>query len=341
MFTSDLMNSDIFIDFSISPCLTSCRLELLEPHLEHLEQFDQALLTLTQKSENFLSGLRNSSQVDITELEAAITKLKVRNQYRAVSTVVLYRLCLLQQLQESSFVLISFGAYTNFSNRTVFSKEHEEQLQAHASLRETLQQRESSLLSSSTAEAQQQLQGWREDCLQPLSESQRLLHLREECLAELRTFLEKHGTASKAVRRLHEAVEGRGSWDRSKAEELHCGIGEVAKDVARLEAEAVGLDGQLSKAHLHLCGAEWKGSGDPGVPQGKTSCRGQTVALIVALEAVQRGVGWRQSEADALGALWSSFRERREEVTKNLKKLEDDVKQEPARESSIQAFQNR
>lgn len=215
------------------------------------------------------------------------------------------------------------------------------QLQEHSSLRDTLQQKESTLLCCSSLEAQQQLQGWKEDCLQPLSESQRLLLLRKECLTKLKTFLEKHGAATKALRHLHEAVEGRGSWDRSKAEELHRGIGEVAKDVAKLEAEAVGLDGQLSKAHLYLCGAEWQGSKNVSHPQGRTSCRGQTVALTMALEEVQSGVGWRQSEADALGALWTSFRERREEVMKNLKKLEDEARQEGARESSVQAFQNR
>lgn len=220
-------------------------------------------------------------------------------------------------------------------------QEHEIQLDAFESLRETLHQRESSLLRCSTPEAQQQLQGWKEDCLQPLRESQRLLLLRKECLAELNAFLEKHGTAAKAVHRLHEAVEGRGSWDRSKAEELHYGIGEVAKDVSRLEAEAVGLDGQLSKAHLHLCGTEWRGPRDVSHHQGRTSCRGQAVALTMALEEVQRGVGWRQSEADAIGALWSSFRERREEVMKNLKTLEDEARQEGARESSVLAFQNR
>ncbi|GLD49390.1 nesprin-1-like protein [Lates japonicus] len=281
--------------FTSAKSSISHRFELLQSQLSQLELFDQALLTLTQRSENFLSVLRSSSQVDIADPEAAITKLK----------------------------------------------EHEVRLQAYASLRETLHQRESSLLRCSTPEAQQQLQGWKEDCLQPLRESQRLLLLRKECLTELNTFLEKHGAAAKAVHRLHEAVEGRGSWDRSKAEELHHGIGEVAKDVARLEAEAVGLDGQLGKAHLHLCGAEWRGSRDTSHPQGRTSCRGQAVALTMALEEVQRGVGWRQSEADALGALWSSFRERREEVMKNLKKLEDEVRQERARESSVQAFQNR
>ncbi|XP_028253699.1 nesprin-1 [Parambassis ranga] len=253
------------------------------------------LLTLTQRSENFLSGLRSSSQVDIANLEAAVTELKT----------------------------------------------NEAQLQENSSLRERLHHRESSLLSSTTPEAQHQLQSWREDCLQPFSESQRLLLLRKECLSELKPFFEKHKAAAKAVRHLHEAVEGRGSWDRSKAEELHQGIGEVAKDMARLEAEAVRLDCQLSKAHLHLCGAEWRGSKDVSQPQGRTSCRGQAVALTMALEEVQRGVGWRQSEADALGALWSSFRERKEEVMKNLKKLEDDARQEGARESSVQAFQNR
>ncbi len=75
------------------------RLQLLEPQLSQLELFDQALLTLTQRSENFLSGLRDSSQVDTADLEAANTKLKVRNQYFAVSNHVFCRLCLLEQLQ--------------------------------------------------------------------------------------------------------------------------------------------------------------------------------------------------------------------------------------------------
>lgn len=215
------------------------------------------------------------------------------------------------------------------------------QLQEYASLKTTLLERLSSLHHCCTPEAQQQLQGWKEDCLQPLSESRCLLALRKECLNTLKTFLEKHRTASQAARRLHEAVEGRGSWDCSKAEQLHQEIGAVAKDVAQLEAEAVGLDGQLSKAHLHLFGPEWQGPRDVGDAPGRTSCRRQAVALTMALEEVQRGVGWRQSEADALGALWSSFRERRKEVIRNLKKLEEEVIQEGGRESSVQAFQNR
>lgn len=64
-----------------SSILSSFRLELLEHQLSHLEQFDQALLALTQRSEGFLSGLRSSSQVDVADLEAAITKVKVQSQY--------------------------------------------------------------------------------------------------------------------------------------------------------------------------------------------------------------------------------------------------------------------
>lgn len=153
--------------------------------------------------------------------------------------------------------------------------------------------------------------------------------------------MKSHATRE-VVRRLHEAVEGRGSWDNSKAEELHCGIGVAAADIAKLEAEAVGLDGKLSKAHLSLHGeAERPGSEDSSRPLVKTSCRGHIVGLAMALEEVQRGVGWRQNEADMLGALWSSFRERREEVMKSLNKLANEAEQEGAQESSVQAFQNR
>lgn len=57
----------------------SLRFKLLESQLSQLELFDQALLTLTQRSENLLSVLRSSSQVDIVDLEAAILMLEVRN----------------------------------------------------------------------------------------------------------------------------------------------------------------------------------------------------------------------------------------------------------------------
>lgn len=211
------------------------------------------------------------------------------------------------------------------------------QLQSQAPLSETAQQIETVLLCSSTLEAQQQIHNWREASQQPASESHRLLKLRKECLTQLKTFLEQHGTVATAVRHLHELAEDRGSWDSSKADELHRRIGEIATDLARLEADAVGIDGQLSKAHLQLSG-DLK---DVSHPQERTSCWGQVVALTVALEEVQRCVGWRQSEADYIGALWSSFREKKDEVLNILTKVEEEATQAGIQESSEQAFQSR
>lgn len=193
------------------------------------------------------------------------------------------------------------------------------------------------LLCSSTLEAQQQIHNWREASQQPVSESRRLLLLRKECLTLLKSFLDQHGAAATAVRRLHEAAGSRGSWDSSKAEELHLRVAEITADLARLEADAVGIDGQLSKAHLQLSG-DLK---DVSCPQERTSCWGQVVAVTTALEEVQRCVGWRQSEADYIGALWSSFREKKGEVMNILTKVEEEASQEGIQESSAQAFQSR
>lgn len=52
---------------------------LLESQLSQLELFDQALLTLTQRGENFLSVLRSASKVDVADPEVMFMELKVRN----------------------------------------------------------------------------------------------------------------------------------------------------------------------------------------------------------------------------------------------------------------------
>lgn len=312
---------DIFNEFLF------CRNKLLELHLQQLELFDRALLIITQKSENLLSSVRSSCRVDVSDLGGAMNTLKVSNLTFSVYI---------------DFCGLAVDCYfTNLSFWIFSPKEHEAQLHEFAVLRETLNQRETSVLCFCTPEAQQQLQDWKKDCLQPLAESQRLISIRKDCLTSLKLFLEKCEGASKAVSRLQEAVEGRGSWDHFKAEELLRGIMEVAKDMAQLEGDAVTLDGKLSKAHMQICGPLLKDREETGQLQGRTSCREKVVALTMALEEVQRGVGWRQSEADALGDLWCSFRKRKEEVMKNLKKLENDARQEGCIECSVQAFQNR
>lgn len=211
------------------------------------------------------------------------------------------------------------------------------QLQSHSSLSDTLQQIEMVLRSSSTLEAQQIIHNWREASQQPVSESHRLLLLRKECLARLKTFLEQHRNAATATCQLREVVGSQGSWDTSKADELHRRIGEIATDLARLEADGVGIDGHLSKAYLQLSG-DLK---DPRQSQERTSCWGQVVALTRALEEVQKCAGWRQSAADYTGALLSSFREKKEEVMNILAKVEEEAMQAGVQESSVQAFRNR
>ncbi|XP_061758137.1 nesprin-1-like [Nerophis ophidion] len=170
------------------------RCKLLQSQLSQLELFDEALLTLSQKSENFLSSFKSAFQVDVTNLNWAFTKLT----------------------------------------------EHESEFKAHVSLREALQERESSLVQCFTPEAQQQLQARQENCLQLLSEAECLLLLRKKGLNELQCFLEKHKAAGQAVGQLHEALQRRGSWHSPKTEDFHHLIVEVAKDVAQFEGEAVG-----------------------------------------------------------------------------------------------------
>lgn len=211
------------------------------------------------------------------------------------------------------------------------------QLESHDSLSDRLQQIEMMLLCSSTLEAQQMILKWREASQQPVSESGRLLLLRKECITLLKAFLEQHRNVAMAVCHLHEVVGSRGSWDSTKADELHRRIGAIATDLARLEADAVGIDGQLSKAHLQLSGDLRNASH----AQERTSCWGQVVALTRALEEVQSAAGWRQSEAEYIGALRSSFREKKDEVMNILTKIEEEAMQAGIQESSVQAFQNR
>lgn len=97
LFKYTLVETVIAVMFLIQTAFhRSFRLELLESQLSQLEQFDQALQTLTQRGEHFLSGLRSSSQVDIACLEGAISRMKVRNQYFAVNNDVLYSFCILE-----------------------------------------------------------------------------------------------------------------------------------------------------------------------------------------------------------------------------------------------------
>lgn len=58
--------------------ILSPRIKELQSHLSLVEQFDQALIKFSQWSETMLSNLHSASQVNIRNLQAATTQVKVR-----------------------------------------------------------------------------------------------------------------------------------------------------------------------------------------------------------------------------------------------------------------------
>ncbi|KAJ8270592.1 hypothetical protein GJAV_G00116860 [Gymnothorax javanicus] len=209
-------------------------------------------------------------------------------------------------------------------------------LQTQSGVQERLQNQAEALCSSSERGDQQLLQGRLEDCLQAFSEARRLAELRVECLVRLEAFLQTHSVARSVLLGLRRTVEASGSWDKTRAESLRRELEAVVPDIGRLEALAVGLDGGLSKAHYHLC----EGVADGGAER-RTSCRALADALSSSLEEVQNLLGTRQSEAEAVGALWTSFRQRKEQLLRNVEDMEEKASQHGLKEPSLLALQQR
>lgn len=55
----------------------SYRIKELQSHLSLVEQFDQALITFSQWSDNMLSNLHSDSQVNVGNLQASTAQVKV------------------------------------------------------------------------------------------------------------------------------------------------------------------------------------------------------------------------------------------------------------------------
>lgn len=62
------------------------RIKELQSHLSLVEQFDQALIKFSQWSETILSTLHSASQVNISNLQAAATQVKVRTMLNGHAT---------------------------------------------------------------------------------------------------------------------------------------------------------------------------------------------------------------------------------------------------------------
>uniref|UniRef100_A0A8B9RI12 Spectrin repeat containing, nuclear envelope 1a n=1 Tax=Astyanax mexicanus TaxID=7994 RepID=A0A8B9RI12_ASTMX len=265
-------------------CLMVSRIQELQAHLAQLEQFNQALVTFTLWSENFLGELRRKSKVTISDLISVKTQIKDE--------------ALLQTQREAI---------------------------------DGLQQHMDALGPSLSPEDLQRLQVRKEDCLQPVCEAQSLLQRRSEALGKLETFLVTYRSATNSVQTLQGAVEGRGSWDQAKAEQLNQDLGQLAQKLASLEVQAISLDSSLNKASLHLHRAEGE----------RTSCRRLVDEQGSGLQRLQRSLGTRQSEAETLAGLWNSFRGRKELLLRSLMELEEKVRKTWLTEPSTQNFQQR
>ena len=115
-----------------------------------------------------------------------------------------------------------------------------------------LQQQTEGLCVSCDPSDAQLLRGRLDTSLQPHQEALQLALLRLDCLEKLEAFLQTQGAATGVLGGLRHTVEGAGSWDRGRVEELQRELAAVILDIRNLETRAVWLTSGLGKAPLHL-----------------------------------------------------------------------------------------
>lgn len=204
-------------------------------------------------------------------------------------------------------------------------------LQSQDSERKNLQQQTDVLCASCEPEEQHLLQSRMENSLQPYLEAQQLVMLRGESVEKLEAFLQTHSVAAGVLRGLKHTVESAGSWDKGRVDELQRDLEGIVPDISRLETLAISLDSSLCKAHLHLMDGK----------ETRTSCRSLADSLSAELDAVRTLLGSKQSEAEALGALWSSFRQRKEQLLKCVEDIEEKADQQSLKEPNLLTLQQR
>lgn len=204
-------------------------------------------------------------------------------------------------------------------------------LQKRSSVKQSLEQQTEKLCQFCEAGDAQLLRSRAESCLQPYQEAQHVAELQLECLERLEAFLQTHGVAAGVLRGLRQTVESAGSWDRGKVEELQQELATIVPDISQLETLAVNLDSSLCKGHLHI-----------GTEEGsRKSCRMLADSLSAELDAVRNLLGTKQSEAEALGALWTSFRQRKEQLLKAVEDIEEKADHQSFKEPTLHALQQR
>lgn len=204
-------------------------------------------------------------------------------------------------------------------------------LQSENSEREHLQQQTESLCASCEPVEQHYLQSRLENSLQPYMQAQQLVMQRGESVEKLEAFLQTHNVAAGVLRGLRHTVESAGSWDKSRVDELQRDLEGIIPDINRLESLAISLDSSLCKAHLHLVDAK----------EARTLCRSLADTLSTELDGVKTLLGSKQSEAEALGALWTSFRQRKEQLLKSVEDIEEKADQQSLKEPNLLTLQQR
>ncbi|KAF2974410.1 hypothetical protein EK904_009970 [Melospiza melodia maxima] len=212
------------------------------------------------------------------------------------------------------------------------NKNHSMEVESKKQELQSLKEHVEKLGSFSSPEDQQTLQGKTEDCFQIFQEASQTTSQRQEALDQLRIFLERHSAVSGVLHHLRQTVEKTGNMDKAKSELLEKELNVVIKDLNKLESDAIGLDGSLTKAQYHL---------KHSISGQRTSCRAMVDNLGVELEAVQNLLGTKQSEAEALGALQRSFMERKEQLLKSIEDTEEKADKEGLKETTLQALQQR
>lgn len=205
-------------------------------------------------------------------------------------------------------------------------------LQKQLGVRQSLEQQTEKLCQFCESGDAQLLRSRAESGLQPYLEARQIAELQLECLERLEAFLQTHNVAAGVLRGLKHTVESAGSWDRGKVEELQQELATIVPDISQLEALAVNLDSSLCKSHLHM-GAD-EGSS-------RKSCRMMADSLSAEMDALRNLLGTKQSEAEALGALWTSFRQRKEQLLKAVEDIEEKADHQSFKEPSVHALQQR
>ncbi|XP_037550764.1 nesprin-1 [Nematolebias whitei] len=232
----------------------------------------------------------------------------------------------LSNLHSSSQVNIK-----NLQHSAAHVKETQVALQLQSSMKQSLEQQTKKLCEICESADAQLVHSRVESCLQPYVEAQHLAELQSECLERLEAFLQTHGVAAGVLRGLKQTVESAGSWDRGRVEELQQELATIVPDISQLETVAVNLDSSLCKGHLHI-----------GTEDGShTSCRLLADSLSAELDAVRNVLGSKQSEAEALGVLWTSFRQRKEQLLKAVEDIEEKADHQTLKEPSLHGLQQR